>query len=103
MTDNGSGYCSKLFAADLRAATASGHCGPGPIGRKPTGKPNASSRPCYATGPTQCATRPAHSEHSHSDPPLDYYNNRRPHGIPRQETPSHTAARHLTNVAGIYN
>ena len=57
MSDNGSGYVSRLFAKACRLLH-SATCGPGPTRRRPTARPNASSRHSCANGPTPCPTAP---------------------------------------------
>ncbi len=67
MTDNGSAYRSKLFAAALAKAGAA-MSAPGPILREPTARPNASSRPACANGPMPDPIRARQS----ATPPSDH-------------------------------
>ena len=55
MTDNGSGYRATIHALACQTL-GSGTSAPGPTGRAPTAKPNASSAPCSAAGPTARST-----------------------------------------------
>ena len=60
MSDNGSCYRpSSMLAAD---GSNSVTCAPGPTALKPMARPNASSRPCCASGPTKNPTQPQRKE-----------------------------------------
>jgi integrase-like protein len=58
MTDNGSAYRSMIWAI-AAAPWAYATCAPGHADHAPTARPNASSAPCWAAGPTPRSTPPA--------------------------------------------
>ena len=87
MSDNGSCYVSTSSmppARDSNSVTSA----PDPIDPEPMEKPNASSKPCFAAGPTNALTQPRAKELTDSRAYLNYYNLRRPHASLNKRTPA---------------
>ena len=67
MTDNGTPYSVRAGRRGVHA-NGSSTSAPGPTGRAPTARPNGSSRPCCASGPTPRPTAPHSIEPEHCPP-----------------------------------
>lgn len=101
MTDNGTGYRSKVHAAAI-AELEIKHLRTRPCRPAPTARRNGSSRPSRSSGPTPSATRtttsaPSPSGHGSSTTTAG------DHTAPSATSPPPAASPKLTNAAGIYS
>ena len=78
MTDNGSGYVSRLFAKACRLLGFA-TCAPDPTRRRPTARPSASSRPLLREWAYALPYRNAGSRAAQLPRWLEFYNEQRPH------------------------
>ena len=69
------------------APSGSATSAPAPTDPRPTAKPNDSSAPCSAAGPTARSTATAHERNAALAGWLDFYNRRRPHGALSHKPP----------------
>ena len=90
ITDNGAAYRSTMHAIACRAL-GSATSAPAPTGPRPTAKPNASSAPCSAAGPTARSTRTSQERTAALDGWLWHYNHRRRHAALGRPDPDHHA------------
>jgi transposase InsO family protein len=100
MTDNGSPYISSAWAT-FCAARGIEHIRTAPTGHAPTAKPNASSRPCSASG----LTPPPTATHAIAPELCDHGCATTTNNAPRRPRPQDArqpATRRLTNVLGNY-
>ena len=101
MTDNGSGYRSLVHALACQALGSS-TCAPGPTGRAPTAKPNASSAHCSAAGPTAPSTRSSTNADRGPHRLARLLQSPRPHGSLGHQTPMSRLHKLMNNVPGSY-